>query len=404
MPKTNNLYPRFWHSIKAQIWQSLVPILFWILVGFVVDKDLHTVFSLTYPLQFVYLLLMDLVVYSGFTFCKNDKARESEDYMLSLTVIVFLINIVIWSVIWVLFRRYCMLMHFEDIKYVEWGYIQIFGIFSAGFSGTFRLYYLFNKEDKEANKCMFLGVCLPFVVSFLFCFTKRYIIVLSVNIIVSSLSVLYYSIKVFHRFKFKFDIMCLRYGIPDIVDNIGMLIFFAFGIEAIGGDSFTLMVAYNLDTMLSDWLWDMKILAIEPVIRSEICSEDFDYGVCIKQYRVTYLLLGSLYLIIILVAPFLFDVDRKLFYLVSGITLIYMFFYSFYKVEESLLLINNKEVQYAILNGVEYIFRIIVAVLNFVWLFIGAGLIMNIMSKIYTVIAWRKNKGDILNGYGIREG
>ena len=39
---------------------SVLPIVMWILLGFIVTKDISNVFSLTYPMQFFYLMFLSL--------------------------------------------------------------------------------------------------------------------------------------------------------------------------------------------------------------------------------------------------------------------------------------------------------------------------------------------------------
>ena len=39
---------------------SFLPIVTWMLLGFIINQDIANVFSLTYPIQFVYLLFVSL--------------------------------------------------------------------------------------------------------------------------------------------------------------------------------------------------------------------------------------------------------------------------------------------------------------------------------------------------------
>lgn len=39
---------------------SVLPIITWLLLGFIVNKNISNVFSLTYPLQFFYLLFVNI--------------------------------------------------------------------------------------------------------------------------------------------------------------------------------------------------------------------------------------------------------------------------------------------------------------------------------------------------------
>ena len=73
---------------------SVLPIITWLLLGFIVNKDISNVFSLTYPLQFFYLLFVNI-----FAIGPNITAKKIKDNsivysnMFVGTIIVGIINI-----------------------------------------------------------------------------------------------------------------------------------------------------------------------------------------------------------------------------------------------------------------------------------------------------------------------
>ena len=54
---------------------SLIPILSWFVIGILIDKNLTNVFTLTYPLQFVWLLLKSIFG-TGANICKEKEKNE----------------------------------------------------------------------------------------------------------------------------------------------------------------------------------------------------------------------------------------------------------------------------------------------------------------------------------------
>lgn len=395
-------YKRFIKNSIAQLLSSLTPIIFCFFVGAVVSSELSSVFSLTYPIQFVFMLVSDLFLYSGFTYAKKDKEEQSNDYMLSLVFITFTIMFAIILAMVPLFKYYCIFMHFDLNIFYKWGLLFAIYICSDIGVNAIRLYFVFTKKDKQASICSLnksLFIILP--VEIVVFFTKDPIISLISYIILQIIWYIVYLCKIYKPFKFKFSFYCLKYGIPNTVDNIGMIIFFAFGIESIAEKSLAFVIAYNLDTLLCDWLWDIKIQGIGPIIRSELCSDNFDYKECKKQYRVAYMCVVLVHLLSVICALFILDVDKSIFIKCSLISLMYLLIHSFYIIEQELILTHGYEKLYGIITLFEYIIKILVAISPFIWLFISFGLIFNIITKIFTIIIWQKEKIDILNLYKI---
>lgn len=393
-------YKRFIKNSIAQLSSSLVPIMFCFFIGSVVSPELSSIFTLTYPIQFIFMLVTDVLLYSGFTYAQKDKQKWAQDYMLSLVFISFVITFAIVIFTFFLFKHYCNFMHFDLNIFYKWGLLHAIYICTDIAVNAIRLYFIFMKEDKYAGISYLskvLVVTIPTMVA----------IFITKNANVSIITYLFFQFvwyviairKIYNPFKFRFSYHCMKYGIPDIVDNLGMLLFFAFGIENIAENSLIFVIAYNLDTLLTDWLWDIKICGIEPIIRSELCSDTFDYKLCKRQYRVSYLCVNILHILLVIGSLFIFNVDKEIFIKCSIISCTYLLVYSFYIVERELLLTHGYERLYGILTFAEYFIRVLIALSPFIWLFISVGLISNLVVLMFTIVIWQKQKNNILNLY-----
>ena len=58
---------------------SFIPILSWFLLGITVDKNLINIFTLTYPLQFIYFILKS-VFSTGANISKEKDNNENDEY------------------------------------------------------------------------------------------------------------------------------------------------------------------------------------------------------------------------------------------------------------------------------------------------------------------------------------
>lgn len=70
-------------SFNAAIF-SFIPILSWFCLGLLVDKDLVNVFTITYPIQFVYSVLVSMFG-TGANICK-EKENKEDAVLSSMTI------------------------------------------------------------------------------------------------------------------------------------------------------------------------------------------------------------------------------------------------------------------------------------------------------------------------------
>ena len=82
---------------------SLIPILSWFALGIIVDKNLTNVFTLTYPLQFIWLICRSLFG-TGANICK-EKDKE-EDAVLSGMTLGTIIGFFIFGFVAINIKRY----------------------------------------------------------------------------------------------------------------------------------------------------------------------------------------------------------------------------------------------------------------------------------------------------------
>lgn len=296
---------------------SFIPIILWFLLGIIVDKNLINIFTLTYPLQFIYYIFRS--VFSTGANISKEKDKN-KDAVMSGLVIGSIISLITFLLILLNIDGYINFMNMDVNIYKTFTIYSVIEIFiSLEFAFILnKLYY--EGQNKLANKysIMFnlLNLVLLVGTSLI---TKNQSVIVITTLIPLFLFTLYIIIKNSDKFKLKLNIpKCIKYDSVELFNNIGFLLIFLFGLSnAINfGEKYTLALTFV--ALITDTQWDTAD-AIVTAATIDISKNNFNYK---EHKRNAYKLLGILFLTSLIMFSLLYrfyDLDFK-------ITMIYFVF------------------------------------------------------------------------------
>ena len=296
---------------------SFIPIILWFLLGIIVDKNLINIFTLTYPLQFIYYIFRSIFSTGANISKEKDK---NKDAVMSGLVIGSIISLITFLLILINIDGYINFMNMDVNIYKTFTIYSVIEIFiSLEFAFILnKLYY--EGQNKLANKysIMFnlLNLVLLVGTSLI---TKNQSVIVITTLIPLFLFTLYIIIKNSDKFKLKLNIpKCIKYDSVELFNNIGFLLIFLFGLSnAINfGEKYTLALTFV--ALITDTQWDTAD-AIVTAATIDISRNNFNYK---EHKRNAYKLLGILFLTSLIMFSLLYrfyDLDFK-------ITMIYFVF------------------------------------------------------------------------------
>jgi membrane protein len=310
---------------------SFIPILLWFLLGIIVDKNLINIFTLTYPLQFIYYIFRS--VFSTGANISKEKDKN-KDAVMSELVIGSIISLITFLLILLNIDGYINFMNMDVNTYKTFAIYSVIEIFvSLEFSFILnKLYY--ENENKLANKYSIIFNLLNFVLLVgTSLITKNQSIIVTTTLIPLSLFTLYIIIKNSDKFKLKLNIpKCIKYDSVELFNNIGFLLIFLFGLSnAINfGEKYTLALTFV--ALITDTQWDTAD-AIVTAATIDISRNNFNYK---EHRRNAYKLLGILFLTSLIMFSLLYrfyDLDFKITVIYFAFEIVNFLIYPIYRIK-----------------------------------------------------------------------
>ena len=236
---------------------STMPIIMWILLGIILDKNITNVFTLTYPIQFVITLLLSI-----FAIGPNVNAtKNNKQYLIDSNIILgTIISFIITSFLCINVENYIKFMSMDVETYKVFClysfilmYLQLILQFVCQ-----KLYYL--EKNKESNKLtiIFNIVNIISIIGIAY-ITKNQIVSVVFTIVVDVLMILFILLKNVKTFTFKFEILKnMKYVSNDIFDRLGMFLIYFIGWKNTLEFGEIYLVAINFETLVADAQWDMS--------------------------------------------------------------------------------------------------------------------------------------------------
>ena len=310
---------------------SFIPILLWFLLGIIVDKNLINIFTLTYPLQFIYYIFRSIFSTGANISKEKDK---NKDAVMSGLVIGSIISLITFLLILLNIDGYINFMNMDVNTYKTFAIYSVIEIFvSLEFSFILnKLYY--ENENKIANKYSIIFNLLNFVLLVgTSLITKNQSIIVTTTLIPLFSFSLYIIIKNSDKFKLRLNIFkCIKYDSVDLFNNIGFLLIFLFGLSnAINfGEKYTLALTFV--ALITDTQWDTAE-AIVTAATIDISKNNFNYK---EHRRNAYKLLGILFLTSLIMFSLLYrfyDLDFKITMIYFAFEIVNFLIYPIYRIK-----------------------------------------------------------------------
>ena len=268
---------------------SFIPILSWFCLGLIVDKNFANIFTLTYPLQFIWLLLKSIFG-TGSNISKQ--IDQDENAVLSGMTSGTIIGFIVFGLFALDLKSYIKFMNLDYEIYKEFALYSVIQLYiQLLFAFVLEKLYFEGKEKKANKYCIQLNL-LNFVVlilSAIFIKNKISIIIITLlSIFIYTLAIL---IKQYRKFKLEIHIIkYIRYESVEIANNLLFFLIYLFGLSNAleYGEKYT--VALNFVALITDTQWD-SFDAITTVAKIDISKNKFNY---IEHRNNAYRLLGIL--------------------------------------------------------------------------------------------------------------
>lgn len=310
---------------------SFIPIILWFLLGIIVDKNLINIFTLTYPLQFIYYIIRS--VFSTGANISKEKDKN-KDAVMSGLVIGSIISLITFLLILLNIDGYINFMNMDVNIYKTFTIYSVIEIFiSLEFAFILnKLYY--EGQNKLANKYSIIFNLLNFVLLVgTSLITKNQSIIVTTTLIPLFSFTLYIIIKNSDKFKLRLNIpKCIKYDSVELFNNIGFLLIFLFGLSnAINfGEKYTLALTFV--ALITDTQWDTAE-AIVTAATIDISKNNFNYK---EHRRNAYKLLGILFLTSLIMFSLLYrfyDLDFKITMIYFAFEIVNFLIYPIYRIK-----------------------------------------------------------------------
>ncbi len=310
---------------------SFIPILSWFLLGITVDKNLINIFTLTYPLQFIYYILKS--VFSTGANISKEKDKN-ENAVMSGLLIGSIVSTIIFAIVILNIEKYISFMNMDITTYKTFAIYSVINIYIClEFAMILnKLYY--EEKNKLANKYSIIYNLLNFILLIgTSLITKNQSIIICVTLIPLALYTIYIIIKNSNKFKLKLDILkCIKYDSVELFNNIAFFLIFLFGLSNALEFGEKYATALTFVALITDTQWDTAD-AIVTAATIDISKNEFNY----KYHRNNaYKLLGILFttsLVMFVCLYGFYSLNFKITMIYFGFEIINFIIYPIYRIK-----------------------------------------------------------------------
>lgn len=318
---------------------SIMPIIAWFLLGITLgNPDIINVFSLTYPIQFIWLVFTS--IFATGANIKRYKEND-ENCVYSSLVIGIVLGAIVFGVITIFIEPYIKFMNMDVETYKDFSIYSVVSLYiQLIFSFILEKLY-FEDKEKIANIHSWIFNLLNSVVLVgLSLFTKNTSIIIIATLAVITLYVIGLLIWQFKKFKFSFNILNnFKYESLSIITNTFMFIIYLFGFSNAFEFGEKYILAINFVTLITDAQWD-ALVAIKTSAKIDISKGDYNYKKSIRNsfYFVIICIISSLIMFVSLFD--LYDVNLTIALIMLSIQIIDYLLFVFTANLESFLQLN----------------------------------------------------------------
>lgn len=310
---------------------SFIPIISWFLLGIIVDKNLINIFTLTYPLQFIYYIIKSIFSTGANISKEKDK---NKDAVMSGLVLGTIVSIIIFTIILLNVDNYISFMNMNIITYKNFTIYSILQLFICLEFAMMQDKLYYEEKNKLANKHSLVFNLLNFILLIgTSLITKNQVIIITTTLIPLTLYTLYIYIKNSDKFKFNINVLkCIKYDSVELFNNIAFFLIFLFGLSNAleYGEQFA--IALTFVALITDTQWD-TFDAIKEAATIDISKRKFNY---IEHRNNAYKLLGILFgtsLIMFVLLYGFYDLDFKITMIYFSFEIVNFLIYPIYRIK-----------------------------------------------------------------------
>lgn len=310
---------------------SFIPIISWFLLGIIVDKNLINIFTLTYPLQFIYYIIKS--IFSTGTNISKEKDKN-ENAVMSGLVLGTIVSIIIFTVILLNVDNYISFMNMDISTYKNFTIYSILQLFICLEFAMMQDKLYYEEKNKLANKHSLVFNLLNFILLIgTALITKNQIIIISTTLIPLAIYTLYIYIKNSNKFKFNINVLkCIKYDSVELFNNIAFFLIFLFGLSNALEYGEMYATALTFIALITDTQWD-TFDAIKEAATIDISKRKFNY---IEHRNNAYKLLGILFgtsLIMFVLLYGFYDLDFKITMIYFSFEIVNFLIYPIYRIK-----------------------------------------------------------------------
>ncbi len=310
---------------------SFIPIISWFLLGIIVDKNLINIFTLTYPLQFIYYIIKSIFSTGANISKEKDK---NKDAVMSGLILGTIVSIIIFTVILLNVDNYISFMNMDISTYKNFTIYSILQLFICLEFAMMQDKLYYEEKNKLANKHSLVFNLLNFILLIgTALITKNQVIIISTTLIPLAIYTLYIYIKNGNKFKFNINVLkCIKYDSVELFNNIAFFLIFLFGLSNALEYGETYATALTFIALITDTQWD-TFDAIKEAATIDISKRKFNY---IEHRNNAYKLLGILFgtsLIMFVLLYGFYDLDFKITMIYFSFEIVNFLIYPIYRIK-----------------------------------------------------------------------
>lgn len=267
---------------------SVLPILMWILLGFIVTKDISNVFTLTYPLQFFFAIFENV-------FGKGPNITAQKDKNFSVVDANIILGCIFVGLIVLLLAintdSYITFFNMDSSIYHNFCLFSIVGLYFSFIIQLVVQKMYFENKNKTANKISLLFNLVNFGSIIILSLLFDSWIAISITLLLDAsiiFGILIKNIK-WTRFKIKFKDN-LKYSSFSLMRNVSMFLTYIIGYQQSFSFGAIYLTTINFETLTTDTQWDI-LYAVDTVSKVDLSKGEFDYK---KSLQNAYKLIGML--------------------------------------------------------------------------------------------------------------
>ena len=310
---------------------SFIPIISWFLLGIIVDKNLINIFTLTYPLQFIYYIIKSIFSTGANISKEKDK---NKDAVMSGLILGTIVSIIIFTIILLNVDNYISFMNMDISTYKNFTIYSILQLFICLEFAMMQDKLYYEEKNKLANKHSLVFNLLNFILLIgTSLITKNQVIIIATTLIPLAIYTLYIYIKNSNKFKFNINVLkCIKYDSVELFNNIAFFLIFLFGLSNALEYGEIYATALTFTALITDTQWD-TFDAIKEAATIDISKRKFNY---IEHRNNAYKLLGILFGTSLIMFAFLFrfyDLDFKITMLYFSFEIVNFLIYPIYRIK-----------------------------------------------------------------------